>query len=368
MRIVYLINRLDIHGGIEKILSLKVNSLIREYGYEITIITTSHKKGTPFLYPLEKNVEHIDLDLRYLTDKSLFHPANILVIIKHYFKLKEKVRLLNPSIIISSGFSPEQYFLPFVFKSIPKIKELHFSGFILKGQKFSLSKVFYNFLNKVYKKYDALVLLNKDEINYFPFKNVQVIPNFIPIDFDGIDFKRQKIIVAAGRIADVKQFDHLIKAWGFIADQFQDWEVRIYGNGDTKLFKSLESLIVDMEIPRISLMGDTSLLQEELFRSSVYAMTSKNECFPMVLLEAQMAGLPVVSYNCPTGPGNIIENEISGFLVEPQNIIEFSNKLKSLIEDELLRIEMGINARKNVNKYSTSEIIKKWNDLFLELV
>lgn len=342
-------------------LSQKINYFIEEYGYEVILCTSEHY-NKDFVYPLNKNTKHIDLGINYNRNNSYFHPKNLIKSIKHFRKLKQLLKIEQPDIVVSVNFTPEQYFLPFLETHIPKIKEFHSSGATFKNSQ-NLSGRFKEFLFNLFAKYDNLVVLNKDEVKYYPFKNVSVIPNFIEVKENEFEFNRNKTIIAAGRIAPVKQFDHLIKAWSLIADKFPEWDVKIFGDGDDQLSKNLKDNIVKNKIPRIQLMGPTAQLHSEMQKASLYAMTSSTECFPMVLLEAQNAGLPIITYDCPHGPRNIINNKIDGVLVANQNIAEFARNLSYLIEESELREKMSQQAIKNSVKFARAPIMKLWNEL-----
>jgi glycosyltransferase involved in cell wall biosynthesis len=103
-------------------------------------------------------------------------------------------------------------------------------------------------------------------------------------------------------------------------------------------------------------------------KASIFAMTSATECFPMVLLEAQSAGLAIVSYDCPYGPRNIIEDTIDGILTPVNEINQFAKKLKELILDDKARQSIGIAAKQNGMRFSKEKIMKQWDDLFIKLI
>ncbi|MNG34728.1 UDP-D-galactose:(glucosyl)lipopolysaccharide-1,6-D-galactosyltransferase [compost metagenome] len=79
------------------------------------------------------------------------------------------------------------------------------------------------------------------------------------------------------------------------------------------------------------------------------------------------SGVPCIAYDCPSGPGAIIEEGINGFLIEDENVDSFVQKLELLIEDDDLRILMGVNAQKSVKKYEIDTIMKSWDGLFRHL-
>lgn len=364
MKILYLNNQFYLHGGIEKILSQKINYLIEELQYEVILCTSEHKNKT-YVYPLNEKVNHIDLEINYDRSKSYFHPYNLLKAIKHYKKLKDTIKVLNPDIIVSVNYTPEQYFLPFIEQKIPKIKEFHSSGVTLKPTNSLAGKLKYQ-LFRLFDKYDSVVVLNKDEKKYYPFKNIEVIPNFIKLSTQNKSLKKENTIIAAGRIAPVKQFDHLIRSWSLIANEYPNWQVKIFGDGDDEIKNNLQGLIGELMVPNIELMGPTTFLKEEMEKASIYAMTSASECFPMVLLEAQAAGSAVVSYDCPHGPKNILLNN-SGLLIEPNSIQELSAGISRLINNDLQRKFFSKLAITNSENFEESLIMRQWISLFKKL-
>jgi len=365
MKILYLTNQVYLHGGIEKILSKKCNLWVEQYNYEV-IVCTSEQHNKEFVYPLNKQVDTIDLDINYYRNLSYFNPLNLLKVVVHFFRLKKLVNQLKPDIVISVNYTPEQYFIPFIAKHIPKIKEFHSSGSALKPPKGVFEKAKHR-LFQLFQRYQAVVVLNEDEKQYYPFDNLVVIPNFIAVNKPRPEFQKEKTIIAAGRIAAVKQFDHLIQAWALIALEFPDWQVKIYGDGDDKLMQELIALINDLQLTNIKLMGATTTLEEEMQKASIYAMTSATECFPMVLLEAMDAGMVCVSYNCPTGPGNILQHKLDGILTQPDQIEQFAAALKALIIDDAGRSKLAVAANENCRRFSSIKVISQWNALFTKL-
>lgn len=365
MKIVYVTDQIYLHGGIEKMLAQKINYWITNYGYEV-VLCTSEQRNNDFVYDLDTKLKHIDLKINYYRSKSYFHATNLIKCIKHFNGLRKVIRNEKPDIIISVNYTPEQFFLPFIDKQIPKIKEFHSSGITIKKPDNLIDRLKHR-LFLLLSRYHAQVVLNVDEKKYYPFRHLHIIPNFIEIDVKTKQREREKTIIAAGRMAAVKQFDHLIQAWSHIAADFPDWQVKIFGNGDEQLSLQLRELIDKLEVPNIYLMGATSHLDEEMQKASVYAMTSATECFPMVLLEAQKAGLPIISYDCPNGPRNIISTNLDGWLTPHNEIYIFAEKLKMLIKNESDRKTMGIAAKLNVNQFSSVIVMQQWNELFLKL-
>jgi glycosyltransferase involved in cell wall biosynthesis len=353
MRIAYLMDQMYLHGGAERILALKINYLIGE-GHDVHLVTTQ-QQGRPAVYPLDGRLHWHDLAVAYDRTKSYFSPKNIMLAVRHFFKLKKLLRRSSPDVVISVSVSPEQYFLPFIFKAIPKIKEFHssrydFSAGFLKAK-----------LESALAKYDALVVLNDDERTFYPKHNTHVIPNFT--DAAPHPTEKSNTVIAAGRIAPVKQFGRLVEIWALAAGSHQDWKLEIYGNGEARDVEALQALIKKLDLSgSVALMGEVSDLAPALEKASVYAMTSRTECFPMVLLEAQAARLPIVSFDCPTGPRNIVIDQVNGFLV-PANDDIFVEKLTQLMDDAMLRERMGAMGGQNLARFSRDYVMRQWNEL-----
>ena len=366
MKIMYLTTQFHSHGGIEKILRLKINYLIENFDYSVTLCTASHG-SRDHVYKLNGAASHYDLNIAYNQNKSYLSFENIYKTIRHYYLLRKLVKNLGPDIIVSVNSSPEQYFLPFMGRGIPKVKEFHSSGFSF-SRKSAIIRLLKSGFNNLYRLYDCIILLNESEKKYLPYSNVRVIPNFVDMTPNQNYGIRDNIILAAGRIAAIKQFNHLILAWSQLHLKFPEWRVKIYGEGDEELTNTLKERIEDLKISNISFEGATDNLGQEMRNSKVFAMTSATECFPMVLLEAQACAMSIVSYNCPHGPKHIIDNGISALLVKHNDINAFANKLEFLLLNENKIKEYSLNGVKSVKRYDAKIVMKIWDSLFHELV
>ena len=369
MKILFCTNQVNTHGGIERILSQKINFLIQDLGYEV-YLSTFEQNNKKQVYKLDDNCKIKDLNVNYDSNASYYHPKNLLKVVQHYFKLKKEIKTINPDVVISISFTPDQYFIPFINKKIPKIKELHSSGSVVaKGLSDGsvLSKFYRNYLFNIFKKYNKLILLTKDEKQYFEPKNTVVIPNFTDFEIKN-NIERENTIIAVGRIADVKNFQDLVDIWHLIYEKYPDWKIKIFGDGDDEYIQNLKSKIENLGLTNSFLIfPSTDNVQIEMQKASIFAMTSLTECFPMVLLEAQICGLPIVSYDCPNGPRNIIKNKNDGFLIEDKNKNSFAEHLILLIENDNLRATLSQNAQLNVQRFSKINVIDKWKQLLKSL-
>ena len=366
MRIVYMVEQFYLHGGIEKITAEKVNWLVSK-GHEVYLIS-NQQFNKPLVYPLDNKVNFIDLKINYIMGKSYFHPSNLFKVPKHFNKLKKELKKIKPDIVVITSLQFDFYFLPFM-PSIKTIREHHASRYYFTKEWLKKQNIVKRFKYKINHwiegKYSYNIVLTKDELQHFDLSNISVIPNSIKIRKELKTDLDNKIVISAGRIAPVKGFEKLIEAWQIVAKNHADWKLNIYGDGDVKYKKILQNKIDVLHLQRqICLCGQTDDLEEKLCKSSIYAMSSKTECFPMVLLEAQAIGLPVVSFDCPYGPKNIINNMIDGILAENQNETKLAQAILKLIENNELRLAMGKQAKQNISNFSIEEIMKKWLYLF----
>jgi glycosyltransferase involved in cell wall biosynthesis len=174
-----------------------------------------------------------------------------------------------------------------------------------------------------------------------------------------------KIVVAAGRMGPQKGFDRLLPVWAKVAAEHPDWELRIWGGGKGigKLRRQAEELGI---AGSARVMGFTNKLHEEFADSSLYVMSSRKEGFPMVLLEAMSVGLPVVSYDCPTGPRDIIREGVDGYVVPDGDGEALAEALGRLMGDAGLRKRFGAAAVEGAARYDIATIAGRWEELLAQ--
>ena len=200
-----------------------------------------------------------------------------------------------------------------------------------------------------------------------PVAKVHSVPNAVPdigqvraaIDPD------TKVVVAAGRLARQKGFDRLVAAWASVARKHPDWRLDIFGHGDDV---SLQARIDKKKLTEVvTLRGFTNEPYQRFAESAIYALSSRSEGFPMVLLEAMGCGLPLVSFDCQTGPADIIQDGKNGLLVPDGDIKGLAAALNRLIEDPALRRQMGAAGVELAKEYAPDRIAARWEHLFEEL-
>ena len=220
-----------------------------------------------------------------------------------------------------------------------------------------------------YPRLSAIVLLTNADAKHYKFieqSKLFVIPNSLSFIADEPAKLENKRIIAVGRLTEQKGFDILMSIAQIIKDEIPDWHIDIFGDGEDK--SKLLELISEKKLESfVTINPPTKNIKEELLSSSLFVMTSRWEGLPMILLEAKACGLPIVSFDCPEGPADVIRDCEDGFLIECGDISALSEKIILLGKNQELRKQFGMMAKQSSNKYTASSIFIKWNDLFNSL-
>jgi glycosyltransferase involved in cell wall biosynthesis len=194
---------------------------------------------------------------------------------------------------------------------------------------------------------------------------IERVPNAVP-DPGSYRTGDAKVVVAAGRLTRQKGFDLLVDAYAQVARRHPDWQLHIYGSGPER--DRLLAQIRRLDLGgRVRLMGYTDRLSVQMSRAAIYVMSSRVEGFPMVLLEAMAVGLPVVSFDCPNGPADLVRQGSNGTLVPAGDVRGLADALSAVMADPGCRARMGEAARATARQYDIGRICHQWEDLFDEL-
>jgi glycosyltransferase involved in cell wall biosynthesis len=223
-------------------------------------------------------------------------------------------------------------------------------------------------IRRAYGGLDALVVLTSDdERDYAGLAPVvRRIPNALPELDGGVSSLSSQVVVAAGRLNGQKGFDLLIRAWASVVRERPEWKLRIYGSGPLRA--DLEELIASLGLgDSVALMGATREIGSALAAGSVFALSSRFEGFGMVLVEAMSKGLPVVSFDCPRGPGEIVSDGVDGLLVPPEDVDGLAAALIALTGSGERRRAFGAAALEKSARYSMSSVGAEWDSLLASL-
>ncbi len=176
----------------------------------------------------------------------------------------------------------------------------------------------------------------------------------------------QPVIMAAGRLSAAAQHRHLITAFRDVAPLLPDWRLRIFGAGPRR--RLLADMVREFGLQdRVELAGQTADLAAEWARAGIAVLPSRGHDLPLSLLEAMAAGVPVVSYDCPTGPRELITDGVDGVLVENGSPAALAAALLRLAQDPAARRELGTHGHETAQRYAAAPVARQWASVFAEL-
>lgn len=174
-------------------------------------------------------------------------------------------------------------------------------------------------------------------------------------------------LLAVGRLAPQKGFDLLINAFAQIANRHPDWNLTILGDG--MLRNELTQAITARGLAhRISMPGFSDRVREAMRQAELFVLSSRFEGFPNALLEAMSEGVACVSFDCETGPRELIRHGENGLLVAAENASALAAALDTLMQDDGLRASLGARAREVRTLYSLPVVLGQWNALLESVV
>lgn len=343
MKILFLINSLKNKSGSERVACILANKLVENLDYEITIINRD-ANSKEVAYYLNKKIHVEKISGSYF---------------QFYKGLSDYINKEQPDKVIVHNMGKLSLLCAFLPK-VKKLVTLEHVSFVSRPKSVRLlSRIFYKRIDQV------ITLTQNDKVQFDKFhSNVLVIPNFSPFPIASQPQNNNKQIVTIGRLTDQKNYIHLLQAWEKIYQSIPDWQLNIYGEGEHK--EMLQNYISQHFLKNVSLKGSTSNVKEVYEQSSFFVMSSKYEGLPMVLIEAQSFGLPIVSYNCPYGPSDVIQENQNGLLVEDQNIDKLAEAILKLASSPNLLDRFSQKSLLNAKKYQPEQILKIWNEKILQ--
>ena len=220
-----------------------------------------------------------------------------------------------------------------------------------------------------YPRLDAVAVLTEADAGAYRTLldgtcQVEVVPNALP---HGISLRRsslsEPVAVSAGSLIRRKGFDLLIDAWAPIADEHPEWRLRIHGVGD-------QADELAARVRRLGLTGKVDLpgfardLAAELDAASLFVLPSRREGMPMVLIEAMAAGLPVVAFDCPTGPGDLLDGGRFGILVPAGDVTALTEGIRRVLADSAERHRLADLAVSRARDFDPAVTASRWEELF----
>lgn len=342
MRILYCIPALYNSGGMERVLTQKVNWLAAHTQHEITILTTEPvpEGEKKIWFPLDERVKAIILPVNFNADYNKPLPAKWWSHMDRMWLYKaclaDYIRANKIDLCISLGGKE----IAFLHK-LPcrTIAEMHFA----MDQRRQLieanhKNLFWSLLGRIrtwqlvraVKPLERLVVLTEADKAAWEkagCTNVTVIPNPCAINSrkSKVESRKTKTVLAVGRLHEQKGFDLLLEAWQSVEKQYPEYTLRIVGEGPKRA--ELEAQIENLHLQHVTLAGRAEDMAKEYAAASLFVLSSRYEGLPLALIEAMWSGTPCVAFDCPQGPAELLADG-RGWLV-PANDVE---KLTQQIE------------------------------------
>ncbi len=342
-------------GGTEKTSIMLANALVRQGKYRILFLSLVEHAQKPF-FELHSDIKHYVLGKRWITPG----PGYLRVIPRlRNFVIEHKIDVLIDIDIVLDVLS-----IPVAGKlGIKVISWEHFSyGYEMKSW-------YRRYILKYSVRHtDYIVTLTEEDRNMYMKKtgrtqNICAIYNPIQEVADCPNLQKEKWLVTVGHLIKRKGTDYLAKVALQVLNQCPDWKWMVVGSGEDYAY--LKAFIKEHNLAgRLILTGRTKDVNSYLEKSQIYVMTSRSEGLPMVLLEAKACNLPTVSFDIRTGPREIIEDGVNGYLIPPFDCEKMAERLKQLICDEELRTEFAKHARNQMDKFRLENIVGRWNQIF----
>ena len=202
-------------------------------------------------------------------------------------------------------------------------------------------------------------------------KKITVVPNpVVPAKRNRFGHERLApgpMVVAIGRLTRQKGFDLLIRAFAIHAARHQDWTLTIIGEGPLR--RELEQLSDSLDLNgRINFPGAVRSVEDYFNLADLFVMSSRYEGFPMALCEAMASGLPVICTDCPTGPREIVRNNVDGILVPNEDLETLAAAMDRLMTSESERTKLAQRAPEITSRFGLETVMAIWDRLLSETV
>lgn len=346
-------------GGTERVAIIIANELNKNEKYNISVLSLVEKKENTF-FQLDEGIARYTVYDHVV--RGITHIGGIINRTRKFMKKN------NIDIMIDIDGILEMYTIPAkMFKKTKIVSWEHYN--------------FYQHPVVPYRKYtrkmaakwaNAIVTLTEEDKGYYE-ENLKIrCP--IRCIYNPVIWKENtgeydttsKMILSAGRLTYQKGFDILVDVADKFLKKYPDWKWVVLGEGEDRQMLEEKVKMLDLD-KQLLFPGNASNIDKYYSEAAMFVMTSRFEGLPMTLLETKPYKLPLISFNCKTGPSELIKEGVNGFLVSEGNINDMADKIVQLMEDEKLRKQMSKNTVEDMEKFELSQIMEQWNNLISNL-
>ncbi|AHG22102.1 glycosyl transferase family 1 [Chania multitudinisentens RB-25] len=345
-KIAIVIENLAGKGGTERVASGLASALARLPEYEVTLFSIS---GEQAFFPLDAAVA-----LRFMTGRRGCWPWRLALALRQGgFHAIIPVSMGRLSVVITPYL---RLLCPHSRLLLSEHVSFHQYPRLMKWLKLA-----------VYRLSDRVIFLTRQDRDaiacWVPPHKCLVIENVSPFLRQPPQIgQQQNLALAIGRLSYQKGFDRLIAAWQQIAHQAPGWQLAIIGDGPERsaLQRQIEQAGLQMSIQLLPATADVAAWYR---RAGLFLMTSRYEGLPMVLIEAMSFGLPLVAYNCQTGPAELIDDGVNGCLVADGDQAQFCRRTLELIAAPELRQHYACASLRKAGRFTPERIYPQWQQI-----
>lgn len=352
-KIVFYYKSMNRFGGVERVIANTMNEL--SSFYDITILTKDSVKCN---FNLNSSIDIVTLNIMQENSKN----RSIKNILKSTIKLKEYLKCNSFDYIYTATIIESLEVFLTGKENVSKLVATEHGSFFASNQIYLLlKKIIFPKIHKLI----AFTTLDFDEYKKLNFPTVY-IPHLVINNENVYNIDRKEhIVLNVGRLTSDKRQNELIMMWNSLvkSNNVQNWKLVIVGSGE--LEQDLKNLVKDNNLYNyIEIHESTSHIEEYYKKASIFAFTSKMEGFGMVLVEAMSYAVPCISFDCPSGPRDIICDGENGFLIPNNDYDKYQSKLLYLMKNESLRTMMGKKAIENIQSWDNKKIIEEMKKVF----
>ncbi len=370
MRLLIFIHSLSC-GGAERVTANLANHWAGK-GWDIAVVTLAPRRND--FYELHPAVKRIALELVGNSANRLVGLAQNL---RRVFALRRVLRELQPDVALGM-MTGANVLLSIAAWGLPEVAAIGSER--IHPPLWPLSTVWEALRRYSYSRLVAVTAVSHESADWLKahtrVRRAPVIPNavLLPLSLqtprvtpDLLCQRKRRLLLAVGRLDVQKGFDRLVDAFTKPAEKYSDWDLVILGEGPQRHELQRQVLAGGLE-KRIFLPGSVGNVGEWYERADLYVLSSRFEGFPNSLLEAMAHGLPAISFDCDTGPRDIIRHEVDGLLVPPGDVVGMTAALDRLMGDVALRQQFAERATEVRERFSMERIAGMWEALFKEII
>lgn len=357
-KILFYFNSLKPSGGIERVIATLTEKLA--VNYEITILV---KDEPTSFYTLDKRVKLLSLGntLNFNMNSQL---SRIFTAIKSVYKNTKSLK----QFLSKNSF--DYYYLahPLNVLEFKLVRGINKKDTIVTehGAPDAYNAIYKMIKKWLYPKAKVYVVPTTTDTHYY--KSLGFPAQYLPHFKSTLPYEKapliQNIALSVGRFTAVKQQMVLLQIWNSLVNEkkIKNWKLYLVGNGE--LNAQFEAYIYNNNLQDyVFLMQPRQDVEFYYKQASLFLLSSKTEGFGMVLLEAISFGLPCISFDCPSGPRDIIKDNENGYLVPANNELALTQSIVKFITNPQLKNEMGSKSLAISNNWNDEKLLAQWNTI-----